>query len=129
MTDIEKMTQKSQQAMQAAAQLAESNQNPTVEPEHLVFSLLSQDEGIVPRVLESMNVQSMALKEAMNGRIQNFPKVSGDSVRVTASHALTRVFQEAEKIAKQLGDSFISTEHFFLAALKTAREIQRIAET
>lgn len=129
MTDIEKMTQKSQEAMQAAAALAESQENPAVEPEHLAFELLNQDDGIVPRVLSGLQVSPASLKEPILARIQNFPKVSGESVRVVASTALTKMFQEAEKITKQLGDSFISTEHFFLAALKTSRDIQRIAET
>ena len=54
--DMEKMTQKSQEAMQAAAQKAENKNNPTVEPEHLLTELLVQSEGIVPRVLEKMGV-------------------------------------------------------------------------
>jgi ATP-dependent Clp protease ATP-binding subunit ClpB len=128
MTDIEKMTQKSQQAMQAAASLAESNQNPTVEPEHLVFEILNQEDGIVPRVLSSMNVSPENLKDAIHHRIETFPKVSGEGIRVGASPALTKQFQEAEKFTKKLGDSYISTEHFFLAGLKTSREIQRIMD-
>jgi ATP-dependent Clp protease ATP-binding subunit ClpB len=128
MTDIEKMTQKSQLAMQTAAQLAESNQNPTVEPEHLVYELLNQDDGIVPRVLSSMNVSPEGLKGALRRRLDNFPKVSGEGVRVGVSSSLTKLFQESEKITKQLGDSFISTEHFFLAALRSSRDIQRIGD-
>jgi ATP-dependent Clp protease ATP-binding subunit ClpB len=128
MSDIDKMTQKSQLAMQAAAALAESNQNPSVEPEHLVLELLRQDDGIVPRVLESSQVQLNDVIGDLDRRIGNFPKVSGTSVRVVPSSDLTKVFQEAERITKAMGDSYISTEHFFLAALKVSREIAHLLE-
>ena len=56
MNDIDKMTQMSQAAMQEAAKMAEDHMNPAVEPEHLALTLLTQNDGVVPRVLEAMNV-------------------------------------------------------------------------
>ena len=54
--DIEKMTRKSQEAMQAAARLAERKNSPSVEPEHLLLELVQQSESIVPRLLDKLNV-------------------------------------------------------------------------
>ena len=98
MTDIEKMTQKSQQAMQAAARAAEAMSNPSVEPEHLTLEILNQDDGIVPRVLESMNVKvSPIVEDDLNRRIGTFPKVSGGGVRVVASNDLTKLVSGGRK--------------------------------
>ncbi len=117
MSDIEKMTRKSQEAMQAAANLAEKNGNPSVEPEHLLLALVEQSEGIVPRLLERLKVQPSKVAEEISNKIKKFPSVSGDQ-KVFASHRLTKVFKGAEAEVAEFGDSFISTEHFLLAMLK-----------
>lgn len=127
MSDIEKMTQKSQEAMQAAARLAEGERNSAVEPEHLIIEILRQNEGIVPRVLERMGTQVSALTQDLERRLRSLPTVTGNGVRVVASQSLQKLFQDAEKVAGQMGDSFISTEHFVLAALRgAAPEVQKI---
>ncbi len=128
MNDIEKMTQKSQEAMQTAAQLAESQHNPAVEPEHLLAAVLAQTDGIVPRVFSKMGVALPALSADLQTRVKALPTVTGGGVRVVASHNLQRLFQEAEKSARSLNDSYISTEHFVLAALQTAPEVAKILE-
>jgi ATP-dependent Clp protease ATP-binding subunit ClpB len=128
MSDIEKMTQKSQEAMQAAAKLAEESQSPAVEPEHLILEVLRQSDGIVPRVLARMQVPAPALIQDLEGRIKSMPKVTGSGVRVVASHGLQRLFQESERLAQSMGDSFISTEHFVLSSLREGGEIGRVFE-
>ncbi len=125
MTDIEKMTQKSQLAMQAAAQEAENHRHPAVEPEHLIFEILKQDDSIVGRVLESLNLSPQKFSSAVGNIIEGFPKVSGSSVRVVASQNLQKLFQEAERISKAFGDSYISTEHFFLGAYHVPGELSK----
>jgi len=134
MNDIEKMTQKSQEAMQSAAHLAEERRNPAVEPEHLIFEIVRQADGIVPRVLLKMKASLPALSvpaihRDFEARLKQFPTVTGGGVRVVPSPGLQRVFAEAEKVAHALGDSFISTEHFMLAALSgAAPDVQKIFE-
>jgi ATP-dependent Clp protease ATP-binding subunit ClpB len=129
MAEIDKMTQKSQEAMQAAARLAEERHHSAVEPEHLVLEILRQDDGIVPRVLQRMNVKLGDLSGDVERRLNQLPTVTGGGVRVVPSQGLQRVFNDAEKIAKSMGDSFISTEHFVLAALRgAAPEVQKIFE-
>lgn len=118
MNDIEKMTRNSQLAMQSAAQSAENLKHPAVEPEHLLFEVLKQDDSIVNRVLEELGQSPQAVANELKKLVEAFPKVTGSAVRVVASSALQRLFNEAETISRKLGDSFISTEHFFLGAFK-----------
>jgi ATP-dependent Clp protease ATP-binding subunit ClpB len=116
--DMDKMTRKSQEAMQTAAQMAESQNNPSVEPEHLLFALLSQSEGIVPRLFEKAGVNVQAISSDLKSKIEKLPTVSGSSVKVNASQRLIQIFNGAEKEAVTFGDAYVSTEHFLLAMLK-----------
>jgi ATP-dependent Clp protease ATP-binding subunit ClpB len=118
MNDIEKMTRKSQEAMQAAAQMAERRGNPTVEPEHLLLALLQQSEGIVPRILEKSGASVKALLVDLDTRLEKLPRVSGGS-KAGASQRLIKVFNKAEELAGEMGDSYISTEHFLLGMLQS----------
>jgi len=125
MSDIEKMTQKSQEAMQAAAASAERQRHSAVEAEHLIMEVLRQPDGIVPRVLDRMKVPAETLIQELQKRMDSFPTVTGGGVRVVPSPSLQKVFGEAEKIAREMGDSFISTEHFMLGALRGSPEIKK----
>ncbi|MCB0362744.1 MAG: type VI secretion system ATPase TssH, partial [Bdellovibrionales bacterium] len=120
MSDIDKMTRMSQQAMQNAAERAERERNPTVEPWHLLFEILTQEGGIVPQVIRSgMKLGLDGLVKEIENQIEHLPKVSGAELRVEASSDLVRIFKGAEQLAKKMGDEYISTEHFLLAALAT----------
>lgn len=118
--DLEKMTRKSQEAMQAAAQMAEKAGHPSVEPEHLLLALIEQPEGIVPRLLEKLKVQTSALLNDLKQKLERSSKVSGSNTKPAAGHRLIRVFQGAEVEAKNRGDAYISTEHFILSILEGA---------
>jgi len=115
--DIEKMTRKSQEAMQNAARLAETEKHPQVEPEHVVYELIKQQEGLVPRIIEKVGQSPVVILKSFKERLDKLSKVSGPS-KVTASTRLEKLFQGSEVEMRAFGDSFISTEHFFLAALK-----------
>ncbi len=119
MSDMEKMTKKSQEAMQAAAQLAEKRQHPSVEPEHLLKSLLEQsDGGVVPRIFEKMGATVKTCLQDLDNKLEKSPKVSGAGARVVASQRLVKVFNISEEEAQQMGDTYISTEHFLLGLFK-----------
>lgn len=118
MSDIEKMTRKSQEAMQAAAQLAEKRQSPNVEPEHLLYALVQQSGGLIPRLFEKAGLDSKAMLADLEAKIAKFPQVTGSSLKVGAGPRLIKLFSGADQEAKDMGDAYISTEHFLLAALK-----------
>lgn len=115
--DIEKMTRKSQEAMQAAAQAAETRGNPSVEPEHLLLELLLQSDGVVPRVLEKQGLSVKVITEDLKSRVERFPRVSGGAQKTFASSRLQKLFSVADNVARDWGDTYISTEHFLLAMI------------
>ncbi len=118
--EMDKMTRKSQEAMSAAAQMAETKQSPTVEPEHLLMALLQQSEGVVVRLFEKAGVNVKSLQLDVETRINKFPRVSGSGLKVSPSQRLVTIFSGAEVEAQSFGDSYVSTEHFLLSLLKVS---------
>jgi ATP-dependent Clp protease ATP-binding subunit ClpB len=116
--EIQKMTRKSQEAMQAAAKLAESKKNSSVEPEHLILELIEQDDGVVPRVLQEAKIQPATLITPLNKAISQLPQLSTAQSNIYASARLQKLFKYAEAEMIELQDELISTEHFFLALFK-----------
>jgi len=112
--DPNKLTEKSQEALVAAQQLARENGHAQVDVEHLAAALVDQSGGIVPSVLSALNIAAPQLRAALEGELQRAPKVSGN-VQVGASARLGRVLQQAQQEAKNLRDEYVSTEHLFLA--------------
>ncbi len=117
MSDIEKMTVKAQEAMQAAAKMAESKGNSAVEPEHLLSQLVTQADGFVPGLITQAGGQLPGVKRDLEVALARLPQVTGSAKRVVASQRLVQLFNRAEVEARALGDEYISTEHFLLAVL------------
>ena len=117
MSDIEKMTIKSQEAMQAAAKMAEDRGHSAVEPEHLFWQLVRQTDGIVPGLLTAAGADMAGLIKDLDQALERMSQVSGSSRRVVASPKLVKIFEGADREAANQGDQYISTEHFVLAAL------------
>ncbi len=120
MSDYEKLTKKSQEAMQAAAKTAETQKHSSVEPEHLLLELLRQEEGLVPRLLDEVKAPRRSLEMDLEAKLAKFPKVTGSQHKVYASPRLQKVFEAAERESNDMGDSYISTEHFLVSALKVS---------
>src|SRR2546421_10917924 len=117
--DINRFTQKSQEAIVAAQNLAERNGNSQVEPEHLLLALLEQSEGVVPQVLSKMNIAVGALAQQVRAEISKLPRVSGGA-QVGMSPRLRTVLVRAHDELSQFGDEYVSTEHLLLAILAHA---------
>jgi ATP-dependent Clp protease ATP-binding subunit ClpB len=110
----EKLTAKSQEAIQAAASAAAENGNPEVLPMHLLATLLEDREGVVLPVLEGAGVRVQELLHGANTAISKLPKVSGGATP-GMSNALTKVLDRASKEAENFKDDYVSTEHLLLA--------------
>jgi ATP-dependent Clp protease ATP-binding subunit ClpB len=110
----EKLTVKSQEAIQAAASSATENGNPEVLPMHLLAALLEDREGVVLPVLEGAGVRVQELLAGANAAISKLPKVSGGT-QPGMSAALTKVLDRASKEAENFKDEYVSTEHLLLA--------------
>ena len=115
---LEKMTQKSQEAFQEALLLAQKKGNPSIEPLHLILEIVRQKEGLASQALESQAGACALLLEDMEKALNRLPKVEGSaSSPPFPSNALIQLLAAGEKEALAQGDSYISTEHFVLAAL------------
>jgi ATP-dependent Clp protease ATP-binding subunit ClpB len=110
----DKLTVKSQEAVQAAASTAAENGNPEVLPMHLLAALLEDREGVVLPVLEGAGVRVQELLAGANAAISRLPKVSGGA-QPGMSNALTKVLDRASKEAENFKDDYVSTEHLLLA--------------
>jgi ATP-dependent Clp protease ATP-binding subunit ClpB len=119
--DINRFTEKAQEAVRGAQTLATRFGNQQIEVEHLLYALLDQEGGLVPSILARAGVAVEPLKEAVEREINKIPKVSGpsgpvDQVYITAR--LNKVFVAAEDEAKKLKDEYISVEHLLLAIIE-----------
>ena len=110
----EKLTAKSQEAIQAAASAAAENGNPEVLPLHLLAALLEDREGVVLPVLEGAGVPAQKLLAGVNTAIEKLPKVQGGA-QPGMSNALQKTLDRAAKEADGFKDEYISTEHLLLA--------------
>jgi len=111
----EKFTVKSQEAVQAASQVASEHGNPEILPLHLLAALIEDSEGIIVPVLEKVGVPASQLRLKVQDALAKLPKVSGGGAQPGASAALNRVFEQAFKEAENFKDEYVSTEHLLLA--------------
>src|SRR5258706_1680570 len=118
--DTNRFTQKSQEAIVAAQNLAERNGNSQVEPEHLLLALLEQTDGVVPQVLSKMNSAVGALAQQVRAEIGKLPRVSGGGTQLGISNRWRTVLSRAHDELAQFGDEYVSTEHLLLAIFEHA---------
>ena len=121
--NIDKYTVKAREALQEAASLAERDNHSQVETDHLLYTLLEQEEGIVPPLVEKIGVSAERLLDELDARLDKKPRVTGESAQVYMSPVLTKLCAHAEKIASSLKDEYVSTEHILLALAKSSDEV------
>ncbi|HEU5438638.1 MAG TPA: ATP-dependent chaperone ClpB [Ktedonobacterales bacterium] len=107
-------TDKARDAIAEAQQIAERHHNPQVEPEHLLLALVEQREGVVPRVLERLNVSPQVIQRQLEQVIAQFPTVTGATAQLGISPRLRAVLDRAQDEMRHLKDEFLSTEHLLL---------------
>ena len=113
-------TQKTLEALQAAQQLAVEYQHNQLEPEHLLHALASQEQGLIPQLLQKLNVDPGSFAAAVAEKLSALPRVSGsgrDPDKVYISQAADKVLSAAAREAKAMKDDYISVEHVFLGLL------------
>ena len=113
-------TQKTLEALQAAQQLAVEYQHNALEPAHLLHALAAQENGLIPQLLQKLNVDPGSFAAAVAEKLSALPRVSGsgrDPDKVYISQATDKVLSAAAREAKAMKDDFISVEHLFLGLL------------
>src|ERR1700712_3136426 len=111
----EKLTVKSQEAVQAAVGMAIENGNPEVLPLHLMAALLEDKEGVVLPVLEKVGVPVQQMLAQVNAAIAKLPKVGGGGSQPQLGSAMQKVMDASSKEAENFKDDYVSTEHLLLA--------------
>ena len=114
--NIQKFTQKSMEAIQDCEKLAYEYGNQEIEQEHLLVALLQQEDGLILKLIEKMEIQKEHFVDNAVRHLEARTKVSGGQVYV--GQALNKVLISAEDEAKQMGDDYVSVEHLFLSLLK-----------
>ncbi|MFA9479215.1 ATP-dependent chaperone ClpB [Phycisphaerales bacterium AB-hyl4] len=118
--DFNRLTQKTQEAVHAAQSEATRFGHQEVDVEHLLLALVRQEDGLVPRLLQRMDVQISALVGDLENTLTSRPSVRGpgaEAGKVFVSQRLNQVLAQAEKEAKRLRDEYVSVEHLVLAML------------
>ena len=119
---LQNFTQKSQEAIQDAQNLAIRNNHQQLEQIHLLAALLEQDGGLIPQLLKKMDVTVESLSAAAMAEIRKLPGVTGarEADKIYISNGLNQTLVAAQDTAQRMKDDFVSVEHLFLALLDTA---------
>lgn len=117
---FDKYTQKAQAALVEAQSVAEQYHHATVDPEHLLVALLRQEGGVVPAVINRIGTDPALLERSVDGALAAKSRAAGAAMQVGIGRELTTILQEAETIAGNMKDEYISTEHMLMAMASTA---------
>ena len=117
--NLQKFTQKSMEALQAAQALSRENGNPQIEEAHLLLALLEQQDGLCAELLTRAGADTSALTARARELVARLPRTSGgDGEKVYISRGLEAAFTDAETRAEKMGDSYVSVEHLLLGLME-----------
>jgi len=115
--NYEKFTLKAQEAIRDASALAQSHDNPNVETEHLLYALLTQDEGVVPALLGRIGADKAAVEKGTADLVAKLPKAFGEAAQLYLSGTASKALAKAESESAALKDEFVAAEHILLGIL------------
>ena len=121
--DINKFTEKAREAVTQAQSIAVGMGHQDIDSEHLALALIRQEQGIVPRILDQMGVQTAALAVAVEEKLRKRPSVSGggmDPNRISITQRLAKVLGDAENESRRMKDEYVSVDHLFAALAENA---------
>ena len=113
--DFSRYTNKAQNAVFKAQSLAGERHHTAIEPVHILLSLLEQDEGLVPRIIQKIGAQPAAIHAELTKMLDKLPRASEPSSGIGIARSAVQVFSAAENEAKKMRDEYTSTEHLLLA--------------
>ena len=125
----DRLTVKAQEIIQDAETLAYKYNHSAIDPEHVLLALVSQQEGIIPPLIDKLGVNREMLKSDIEKSLKNKPSVYGDSAQVHFSPEVSRIFNNAELAAGKLKDEYVSTEHIFIAVIESSTDAAHILRT
>ncbi|MEA2658849.1 MAG: ATP-dependent Clp protease ATP-binding subunit ClpB [Candidatus Binatota bacterium] len=119
---LDKLTTKSQEALQQAQGLADKRNHQAIEVEHLLFALMGQKEGVVLSLLQKLGVPLTAVTERLQKALDRLPQVTGGGGNSYITPRLKKIIESAESEAEALKDEYVSTEHLLLAMVQDGGE-------
>ena len=125
---LDRFTFKAQDALQEAQRIAEGRGHQQLETEHLLKALVEQEVGLVPMLLERLGVNNRLVSSDLDEYLDQLPQVSGTGFQVYLSMTLKQVLDRAERLAREMRDEYISTEHLLLSILETHTQAARILQ-
>jgi ATP-dependent Clp protease ATP-binding subunit ClpB len=126
--NLDKFTERSRGFLQAAQTIAMREEHQRVLPEHLLKALLDDDQGLSANLIRRAGGAPQRVAEAVDAAVARLPKVSGGDGQVYVDTALVRVLDEAEKLAKKAGDSFVPVERILMALAMAASKAKEALE-
>ncbi|HEY4105153.1 MAG TPA: ATP-dependent chaperone ClpB [Polyangiaceae bacterium] len=124
---MDRLTSKSQEALQGAAARAARRGNPEIIPEHILVSILEQDGGVGSALVQRAGGNAAAFAKELGLRLDGLPQVSGGA-EPSFGRRTVPLMNQAEDEAKRLKDEYVSVEHFLLAAVKHDKDVQAVAD-
>jgi ATP-dependent Clp protease ATP-binding subunit ClpB len=118
--DLNRYTQKSQEAILAAQTIAREYNHQSVEPVHILLALLRQQEGVVPAIVTQVAGSVMAIREEVALELEKHPRVYGPAHEIGLAPTVASVFSAAERYAKGMQDDYVSTEHILLGLTESS---------
>ncbi len=115
--NLQKFTQKSLEAIQNAQSMAVEYGNPQMDQQHLLVTLLTQDEGLIPQLMQKVNVNVNGLLQAAENEVKKLPRATGGQTYVSSD--LDKTLTAAEKLAENMTDEYVSVEHIFMAMVNS----------
>ncbi|CEJ74111.1 Chaperone protein [[Clostridium] sordellii] len=119
--EVDKMTQRVQKSLNDAFSEAVKNHNQQVDTIHLLYALIDQEDGLIPRIIEKMGISVEGLKASVKTELLKLPQIQGEAASsqgVVATRKLNEVLIKSEEISKEFNDLYISVEHVFLALIE-----------
>ena len=119
--EADKMTQRVQKSLNDAFSEAVKNHNQQVDTIHLLYALIDQEDGLIPRIIEKMGISVEGLKASVKTELLKLPQIQGEAASsqgVVATRKLNEVLIKSEEISKEFNDLYISVEHVFLALIE-----------
>ncbi|MDU1539752.1 MAG: ATP-dependent chaperone ClpB [Paeniclostridium sordellii] len=119
--EVDKMTQRVQKSLNDAFSEAVKNHNQQVDTIHLLYALIDQEDGLIPRIIEKMGISVEGLKASVKTELLKLPQIQGEAASsqgVVATRKLNEILLKSEEISKEFNDLYISVEHVFLAIIE-----------
>ena len=124
MVNLQKLTIKSRNSLEAAQILCTSNQHPVIEPMHLLIALLEDKNSIPVNIFQKGKIEIANILASANLAMQSYPKVEGSDINISSS--LTKVLTESLAIAKTMEDFYIAQDHLLLALYTKASDVKKL---